>query len=88
MEAALSHAVGNRAGAACARSDLFEKRGALMQSWSGFNDWACQHDVDDLLSELALAHVEGSATVAACARDDLLEKRRPIMQAWADCLSG
>ena len=55
---------------------------------SSFKDWARQHDVDELLSELALAHVEGSATVAAYARDDLLEKRRPVMQRWADCVSA
>ena len=54
---------------------------------SSFQDWARQHDVDELLSEFALAHVEGSATVAAYARDDLLEKRRPVMQVWADCIA-
>ena len=51
---------------------------------SSFNDWARQHDVDEVLSEFALAHVEGSATVAAYARDDLLERRRPVMQRWGD----
>ena len=54
---------------------------------SSFNDWARQHDVDELLSEFALAHVEGSATVTAYARDDLVEKRRPVMQRWADCIA-
>ena len=34
MEAALAHVVRNKAEAACARSDLFEKRRALMESWS------------------------------------------------------
>ena len=34
MEAALAHVVRNKAEAACRRSDLFEKRRALMQSWS------------------------------------------------------
>ena len=34
MEAALAHVVGNKAEAACTRSDLFEKRRALMESWS------------------------------------------------------
>ena len=33
MEAALAHVVRNQAEAACARSDLFEKR-ALMESWA------------------------------------------------------
>ena len=36
MEAALAHAVRNKAEAAYARSDLFEKRRALMESWSQF----------------------------------------------------
>ena len=34
MEATLAHAVRNEAEAARARSDLFEKRRALMESWS------------------------------------------------------
>ena len=34
MEAALAHVVRNKAEAAYARSDLFEKRRALMESWS------------------------------------------------------
>ena len=36
MEAALAHLVRNRAEAAYARSDLFEKRRALMESWSEY----------------------------------------------------
>ena len=36
MEAALAHVVKNKAGAAYARSDFFEKRGALMESWSQY----------------------------------------------------
>ena len=36
MEAALAHAVRNKAEAACARSDLFEKRRALLESWSDY----------------------------------------------------
>ena len=36
MEAALAHVVRNKAEAAYARSDLFEKRRALMQSWSQY----------------------------------------------------
>ena len=32
MEAALAHVVRNKAEAACARSNLFEKRGALVES--------------------------------------------------------
>ena len=36
MEAALAHAVRNKAEAAYARSDLFEKRRALMESWSAY----------------------------------------------------
>ena len=40
----------------------------------GFKDWARQHDVDDVLSELALEHVDGSSSVAAYAGDDLLER--------------
>ena len=36
MEAALAHVVKNKAEAAYARSDLFEKRRALMESWSGY----------------------------------------------------
>ena len=34
MEAALAHAVRNKVEAAFARSDLFEKRRALMEAWS------------------------------------------------------
>ena len=36
MEAALAHVVKNKAEAAYARSDLFEKRRALMESWSAY----------------------------------------------------
>ena len=36
MEAALAHVVKNKAEAVCARSDLFEKRRALMEAWSGY----------------------------------------------------
>ena len=36
MEAALAHMGKNKAEAACARSDLFEKRRALMESWSEY----------------------------------------------------
>ena len=36
MVAALAHVVKNKAEAAYARSDLFEKRRALMQSWSEY----------------------------------------------------
>ena len=36
MEAALAHVVRNKAEAAYARSDLFEKRRALMESWSAY----------------------------------------------------
>ena len=36
MEAALAHVVKNKAEAASARSDLFEKRRALMDSWSEY----------------------------------------------------
>ena len=36
MEAALAHVVKNKAEAAYARSDLFEKRRALMESWSQY----------------------------------------------------
>ena len=35
-EAALAHTVRNKAEAAYARSDLFEKRQVLMQSWAHF----------------------------------------------------
>ena len=34
MEAALAHVVKNKTEAVCARSDLFEKPRALMESWS------------------------------------------------------
>ena len=36
MEAALAHVVRNKAEATYARSDLFEKRRALMESWSEY----------------------------------------------------
>ena len=36
MEAPLAHVVRNKAEAAYARSDLFEKRRALMESWSDY----------------------------------------------------
>ena len=36
MEAALAHTVRNKAEAAYARSDLFEKRRAMMESWSEY----------------------------------------------------
>ena len=36
MEAAPAHVIRNKAEAACARSDLFEKRRALMESWSEY----------------------------------------------------
>ena len=36
MEAALTHVVRNKAEAAYARSDLFEKRRALMECWSQY----------------------------------------------------
>ena len=36
MEAALAHVVRNKAEAAYARSDLFEKRRALMASWAEY----------------------------------------------------
>ena len=36
MEAALAHVVRNKAEAAYARSDLFDKRRALMESWSEY----------------------------------------------------
>ena len=36
MEAALSHKLGDAAEQAYARSDLFEKRRALMQAWADF----------------------------------------------------
>ena len=36
MEAALSHVVRNKAEAAYARSDLFERRRALMNDWSSY----------------------------------------------------
>ncbi len=36
MEAALAHVVRNKAEAAYARSDLFEKRRALMECWSQY----------------------------------------------------
>ena len=36
MEAVLAHVVRNKAGAAYARSDLFEKRRALMECWSDY----------------------------------------------------
>ena len=36
MEAALAHTIRNKAEAAYARSDLFEKRRALMEAWAGY----------------------------------------------------
>ena len=36
MEAALAHTIKNKAEAAYARSDLFEKRPALMESWAQY----------------------------------------------------
>ena len=36
MEAALAHVARNKAEAAYARSDLFEKRCALLESWSDY----------------------------------------------------
>ena len=36
MEAALAHTIKNKAEAAYARSDLFEKRRALMESWAQY----------------------------------------------------
>ena len=36
MKAALAHIIKNKAEAAYARSDLFEKRRALMESWAAF----------------------------------------------------
>ena len=36
MEAVLAHVVRNKAEAACARSDLFEKRRALMECWAAY----------------------------------------------------
>ncbi len=36
MEAALAHKVRSKAEAAYARSDLFEKRRTLMESWSEY----------------------------------------------------
>lgn len=36
MEAALAHTIKNKAEAAYARSDLFERRRALMESWAGY----------------------------------------------------
>ena len=36
MEATLAHVVGNRAEAAYARSDLFERRRTLMQQWADY----------------------------------------------------
>ena len=38
MEAALSHVVRNKVEAAYARSDLFERRRALMEQWAKFLD--------------------------------------------------
>ena len=42
MQAALAHVVRNKAEAAYARSDLFEKRLALMESWAHYRalPWA------------------------------------------------
>lgn len=36
MEAALAHVVKNKAEAAYARSDLFERRRALMSDWASY----------------------------------------------------
>ena len=36
MEAALAHTIKNKAEAAYARSDLFEKRRVLMESWAEY----------------------------------------------------
>ena len=36
MEAALAHTIGNATEAAYARSDLFDRRRALMEAWSEF----------------------------------------------------
>ena len=36
MEAALAHTIKNKAEAAYARSDLFEKRRALIESWAAY----------------------------------------------------
>ena len=36
MEAALAHTIKNKTEAAYARSDLFEKRRALMESWAEY----------------------------------------------------
>ena len=36
IEAALAHAVRNRVEAACARSDLFERRRVLMDDWARY----------------------------------------------------
>ena len=36
VEAALAHGVRNKAEAACARSDRFEKQRAPMESWSAY----------------------------------------------------
>ena len=47
---------------------------------SSFKDWARNHGVVHMISELCLAHVEGSKTVQACARDDRLKNPRPVMQ--------
>ena len=38
MEAALAHVVRNKVEAAYARSDLFERRRALMEQWAEFLD--------------------------------------------------
>ncbi len=35
-EAALAHTIGDKAEAAYARSDLFERRRMLMKSWAGY----------------------------------------------------
>jgi len=36
MEAALAHTIRNKAEAAYARSDLFEKRRSLMEAWATY----------------------------------------------------
>ncbi len=47
-EAALSHAVGNEAEQAYARSDLFDRRRELMQAWATYV-WKDRDGVEDIL---------------------------------------
>ena len=68
MEAALAHAVRNKAEAARARSNLFEKRRALMESWSN----TAPLDLSDYCSEgfglvgcRGQGHTAGGGRVAA-----------------------